>query len=148
MTNPTRRGDPYAVDRIREAAALLRHRASRSTPGPWRLGNSPYAALVADQPHPSRAHAEKGGWAWDDGYGGCLVGESMMAADRVYLVTMQPEVGALLADHVRHIPVNAAQRKNMPHRFQESHGTQMHRLVGQANACSFHVRTACSGNVD
>ena len=98
MTNPTRRGDPYAVDRIREAAALLRHRASRSTPGPWRLGNSPYAALVADQPHPSRAHAENGGWAWNDGYGGCLIGESMMAADRVYFVTMQPEVGALLAD--------------------------------------------------
>ena len=98
MTTATRRGDPYAVDRIREAAALLRHRASRSTPGPWRLGNSPYAALVADQPHPSRAHAENGGWAWDDGYGGCLIGESMMAADRVYLVTMQPEVGALLAD--------------------------------------------------
>lgn len=98
MTNPTRRGDPYAVDRIREAAALLRHRASRSTPGPWRLGNSPYAALVADQPHPSRVNAENGGWAWDDGYGGCLVGESMMAADRVYFVTMQPEVGALLAD--------------------------------------------------
>ena len=98
MTTATRRGDPYAVDRIREAAALLRHRASRSTPGPWRLGNSPYAALVADQPHPSRAHAENGGWAWDDGYGGCLIGESMMAADRVYFVTMQPEVGALLAD--------------------------------------------------
>ena len=98
MTTATRRGDPYAVDRIREAAALLRHRASRSTPGPWRLGNSPYAALVADQPHPSRAHAENGGWAWDDGYGGCLVGESMMAADRVYFVTMQPEVGELLAD--------------------------------------------------
>ena len=98
MTTATRRGDPYAVDRIREAAALLRYRASRSTPGPWRLGNSPYAALVADQPHPSRAHAENGGWAWDDGYGGCLIGESMMAADRVYLVTMQPEVGELLAD--------------------------------------------------
>ena len=98
MTTATRRGDPYAVDRIREAAALLRYRASRSTPGPWRLGNSPYAALVADQPHPSRAHAENGGWAWDDGYGGCLIGESMMAADRVYFVTMQPEVGALLAD--------------------------------------------------
>lgn len=98
MTTATRRGDPYAVDRIREAAALLRHRASRSTPGPWRLGNSPYAALVADQPHPSRAHAENGGWAWDDGYGGCLIGESMMAADRVYLVTMQPEIGELLAD--------------------------------------------------
>ena len=98
MTYATRRGDPYAVDRIREAAALLRHHASRATPGPWRLGNSPYAALVADQPHPSRAHAENGGWAWDDGYGGCLVGESMMASDRVYFVTMQPEVGALLAD--------------------------------------------------
>ena len=98
MTTATRRGDPYAVDRIREAAALLRHRASRSTPGPWRLGNSPYAALVADQPHPSRVNAENGGWAWDDDYGGCLVGESMMAADRVYFVTMQPEVGALLAD--------------------------------------------------
>ena len=98
MTTATRRGDPYAVDRIREAAALLRHRASRSTPGPWRLGNSQYAALVADQPHPSRGNAENGGWAWDDGYGGCLVGESMMAADRVYFVTMQPEVGALLAD--------------------------------------------------
>ena len=98
MTTATRRGDPYAVDRIREAAALLRHRASRSTPGPWRLGNSPYAALVADQPHPSRGNAENGGWAWDDGYDGCLIGESMMAADRVYFVTMQPEVGALLAD--------------------------------------------------
>ena len=98
MTTATRRGDPYAVDRIREAAALLRHRASRSTTGPWRLGNSPYAALVADQPHPSRVNAENGGWAWDDGYGGCLIGESMMAADRVYFVTMQPEVGALLAD--------------------------------------------------
>ena len=98
MTTPARRGDPYAVDRIREAAALLRYRASRSTPGPWRLGDSPYAALVADQPHPSRVNAENGGWAWDDGYGGCLVGESMMAADRVYFVTMQPEVGALLAD--------------------------------------------------
>lgn len=98
MTTPARRGDPYAVDRIREAAALLRHRASRSTPGLWRLGNSPYAALVADHPHPSRANAEAGGWAWDDGYGGCLIGESMMAADRVYFVTMQPEVGALLAD--------------------------------------------------
>ena len=98
MTTATRRGDPYAVDRIREAAALLRHRASRSTPGPWRLGNYPYAALVADQPHPSRDHAENGGWAWDDGYDGCLIGESMMAADRVYFVTMQPEVGALLAD--------------------------------------------------
>ena len=47
MTTATRRGDPYAVDRIREAAALLRHRASRSTPGPWRLGNYPYATLVA-----------------------------------------------------------------------------------------------------
>ena len=98
MTTATRRGDPYAVDRIREAAALLRHRASRSTPGPWRLGNSPYAALVADQPHPSRGNAENGGWGWSDGYGGCLIGESMMAADRVYFVTMQPEVGALLAD--------------------------------------------------
>ena len=98
MTTATRRGDPYAVDRIREAAALLRYRAARSTPGPWRLGNSPYAALVADQPHPSRAHAENGGWAWDEGYDGCLIGESMMAADRVYLVTVQPEVGALLAD--------------------------------------------------
>lgn len=98
MTTATRRGDPYAVDRIREAAALLRHRASRSTPGPWRLGNYQYAALVADQPHPSRDHAENGGWAWDDGYDGCLIGESMMAADRVYFVTMQPEVGALLAD--------------------------------------------------
>ena len=98
MTTASRRGDPYAVDRIREAAALLRYRASRSTPGPWRLGNSPYAALVADQPHPSRAHAENGGWGWDDGYGGCLIGESMMAADRVYFVTMQPEVGALLAN--------------------------------------------------
>ena len=98
MTTATRRGDPYAVDRIREAAALLRHRASRSTPGPWRLGNSPYAALVADQPHPSQVNAENGGWAWDDGYGGCLIGESMMAADRVYFVTMQPEVGELLAD--------------------------------------------------
>ena len=98
MTNATRRGDPYAVDRIREAAALLRHRASRSTPGPWRLGNSPYAALVADQPHPSRVNAESDGWGWSDGYGGCLIGESMMAADRVYFVTMQPEVGALLAD--------------------------------------------------
>ena len=98
MTNPTRRGDPYAVDRIREAAALLRHRASRSTPGPWRLGNSPYAALVADQPHPSRVNAESDGWGWSDGYGGCLIGESMMAADRVYLVTMQPEIGELLAD--------------------------------------------------
>ena len=84
MITATRRGDPYAVDRIREAAALLRHRASRSTPGPWRLGNYQYAALVADQPHPSRDHAENGGWAWDDGYDGCLIGESMMAADRVY----------------------------------------------------------------
>ena len=98
MTTATRRGDPYAVDRIREAAALLRHRASRSTPGPWRLGNSPYAALVADQPHPSRVNAESDGWGWSVGYGGCLIGESMMAADRVYLVTMQPEIGELLAD--------------------------------------------------
>ena len=98
MTTATRRGDPYAVDRIREAAALLRHRASRSTPGPWRLGNSPHAALVADQHHPSQVNAESDGWGWDDGYGGCLIGESMMAADRVYFVTMQPEVGALLAD--------------------------------------------------
>lgn len=98
MTTATRRGAPYSVGLIREAAALLRHRASRSTPGPWRLGNSPYAALVADQPHPSRVNAESDGWGWSDGYGGCLVGESMMAADRVYFVTMQPEVGALLAD--------------------------------------------------
>ena len=98
MTTATRRGDPYAVDRIREAAALLRHRASRSTPGPWRLGNSPYAALVADQPHPSRGNAENGGWAWDDGYGGCLVAESMMTADRLYMASMNPVVGLALAD--------------------------------------------------
>ena len=94
--------DPYASDRIREAAALLRHRASRATPGPWRLSSgapgSRYAALVADVPHPSRVNPDTGGWAWDEGYGGCLIAESMMTGDRIYFATMQPQVGPAIAD--------------------------------------------------
>lgn len=90
--------DHYARDRIREAAALIRHRTDRATPGPWRLSHSQFAALVSDEPHPARAAPSEGGWAWDEGYGGCLVGESMMPGDRVYFATMQPQVGALVAD--------------------------------------------------
>lgn len=99
--------DHYANDRIREAAALIRHRVDRATPGPWRLSTSEYAALVADEPHPSRRDPTSGGWAWDEGYGGCLIGESMMTGDRFYFTTMQPEVGAFVADMLETIADHA-----------------------------------------
>lgn len=95
-----------SLDRMREAAALIRHHAGRATPGPWRLAETAvggkYAALVADTPHPHRGDPERGGWAWDAGYGGCLVGESLMTGDRLYLVAVQPRVGLAVADVLDH----------------------------------------------
>ena len=102
-----------SLDRMREAAALIRHHAGRATPGPWRLADTAvggkYAALVANtphphrgDPHPHRGDSERGGWAWDDGYGGCLVGESLMTGDRLYPVAVQPRVGLAVADVLDH----------------------------------------------
>jgi len=85
-------------DVLSRAAALLRARAKAATPGPWRLSNSRYGALVADQPHPDRLNPAAGGWAWEDAYGGCLVGESLMRQDREYLATLHPGVGLAIAD--------------------------------------------------
>jgi hypothetical protein len=90
-------------DTLRRAAETLRDKANAATPGPWREGRDPtgrntYAALVADSPHPDRTNPDKGGWGYDEGYGGCLIGESLMAADRRYIATMHPGVALALAD--------------------------------------------------
>lgn len=88
-----------AAETLREAAAVLRQRASRATPPPWRdAAPNKWRALVADEPHPDRENPEVGGWAWDEGYGGCLIGESLMKSDRTYIATMHPGVGLALAD--------------------------------------------------
>lgn len=99
--------DPYESDRAREAAAVLHLRANRATPGPWRLSHSRYGALVADQPHPYRRDPNPNGWGWDEGYGGCLIAESMMTADRVYLATVSPIVGHHLADVIEGLAPDA-----------------------------------------
>lgn len=87
---------------LRKAAAVLRERAKAATPGPWRDSSTEdgvrFGALVSDRPHPDRANPEKGGWAYDEGYGGCLVGESHMSWDRAYLATVDPTFGVAVAD--------------------------------------------------
>ena len=88
------------IKMMREAAAVLRERAQRATSPPWADSPSgnPYRALVAPKPHPDRENPETGGWAYEESYGGCLVGESLMKSDRAYIATMHPGVGLALAD--------------------------------------------------
>lgn len=90
-----------SADVLRRAAAVLRERATAATPPPWRespVNGNRYSALVADLPHPERPNVSAGGWDWDDNYGGCLVGESLMSHDRAYIATVHPGVGLALAD--------------------------------------------------
>lgn len=87
------------IEELREAARLMRERAQMATPSPWResgVDGNRYAALVADQPHPDRMKG--GGWQWDEGYGGCLIGESLMATDRAYIASWHPAVALAVAD--------------------------------------------------
>lgn len=86
------------AERIRRAAALMRERARAATPGPWRdstVDDNRYGALVADQPHPDRKKG--GGWDWEASYGGCLIGESLMAADRRHIASWDPCVAMAVA---------------------------------------------------
>lgn len=87
-------------EHLQQAATLLRERAKAATPGPWRDSSTVdgvrFGALVADEPHPDRMQG--GGWAWDEGYGGCLIAESLMMSDRAYIALMSPTVALALAD--------------------------------------------------
>ena len=87
------------VDELRRAAKLLRERAGNATPGPWTSSRTDagarYSALVAPTKHPDRRGAC---WDYDSAYGGCLVGESLVAADREYIALMHPPVALALAD--------------------------------------------------
>jgi hypothetical protein len=90
--------DETPVQTLRRAATLMRERAAMATPGPWRnseVDGNRYAALVADRPHPDRM--KNGGWDWDEGYGGCLIGESLMSSDRRYIAAMHPGVALAAA---------------------------------------------------
>jgi hypothetical protein len=72
------------------AAGLLQERAAAATPGPWTETTQSirYGGLVGP---PSTRRPE------DDGYGGALVGESILGADRDYLRCVHPEVATHLA---------------------------------------------------
>lgn len=84
---------------LRRAAKLLRERAGNATPGPWTSSRTDagarYSALVAPTKHPDRRGAC---WDYDPAYGGCLVGESLVEADREYIALMHPPVALALAD--------------------------------------------------
>ena len=87
------------VATLRRAASVLRERAGNATPGPWTSSRTDagarYSALVAPTKHPDRRGAC---WDYDPAYGGCLVGESLIAADREYIALMHPPVALALAD--------------------------------------------------
>jgi hypothetical protein len=105
-----------SADVLRRAAERLREVAGKATPGPWRdstVDGNRYGALVADQPHPDRPNPASGGWGWDEGYGGCLIGESLMRADRAYIATVHPGVALALADWLDlEIEVRASMARN------------------------------------
>lgn len=95
---------------LRRAAALMRERAEAATPGPWRdsyVDGNRYAALVADKPHPDRPKPSAGGWAWDEDYGGCVVGESLMAGDRAHIASWHPILAVAIADWLNDEAVGA-----------------------------------------
>lgn len=83
-------------EQLRHAAELLERLLPQTTPGPWRdsaVDGNRYHALVSPQPHPERPAGR--GWDYDEGYGGCLVGESMVYTDRRLMAVLRN-----VADHL------------------------------------------------
>lgn len=77
-----------AADTIRRAAAVMRERAEKATPGPW-IDSGRYGAVIAPElPAPAGC----------DEYGGAVVGESIDPADREYLVPLAPEFLVAVAE--------------------------------------------------
>jgi len=90
---------------LEHAAELLARAVDNATPSPWRdstVDGNRYAALVADRVHPDRPYGW--GWDYDEGYGGCLVAESLMPQDRRLLAVMRN-----LVDHLPGLLVAVAQ---------------------------------------
>lgn len=87
------------TETLRAAAVRLREVAGAATPGPWRdsgVQGNRYSALVSDTMPTGRP--TRGGWDDTEGYGGYLVGESIVAPDRAYIALMHPLVGLALAE--------------------------------------------------
>lgn len=88
-----------SADRLRAAAARIREVAGAATPGPWRdsgVDGNRYAALVSDTQPAGRP--ARGGWDDTQGYGGYLVGESLVPGDRAHIATWNPPVAVAVAN--------------------------------------------------
>jgi hypothetical protein len=86
------------ADTIRRAAALMRERAEKATPSPWRdsaVDGNRYAALVSDVMPAGRKPG--GGWDVTEGYGGYLIGESVQSQDRQHIASWHPAVALAIA---------------------------------------------------
>ena len=86
------------AQRLRAAALRIREVAACATPGPWRdssVDGNRYAALVSDVMPAGRR--PDGGWGATEGYGGYLVGESLVAGDRAHIALWDPNAALVVA---------------------------------------------------
>lgn len=90
---------------LREAAMRIRDTANAATPGPWRdsstIDGARFQALVSDTMPAGRP--ERGGWDDTEGYGGFLVGESLLPPDRSHIALWNPTTALLIADWLEHV---------------------------------------------
>lgn len=82
---------------LRRAACLMRERAEAATAGPW-TAKDPWACVVAPADTPVAKHSPRNDAREIEAYGGLLIGESIIKADREHIASWHPAVALAVAD--------------------------------------------------